>query len=63
MDAAGRRRMYGLAAVYDYVIAAICAVAFVVALVVGVGAESVLFLLAALGWLAAGRWFARRSQA
>ena len=61
MDAAGRRRLYRLLAIYDYGIAAACVVAFAVALVLGAGAISALFLVVAVGWLAAARWFARRS--
>ena len=61
MDAAGRRRLFRLLAIYDLAVAAACVVAFAVALVLGAGAISALFLVVAAGWLAAGRWFGRRA--
>jgi len=61
MDAAGRRRLYRLLALYDYVVAVACVVAFAVALILGAGAISALFLVVAAGWVAAGRFFARRA--
>lgn len=62
MDAEGRRRMFGLVAVYDFAVAAACLLGFVVALVAGLGAASVLFLLAAVGWFFAGVAFRRRAR-
>ena len=62
MDAEGRRRMFGLVAVYDFAVAAACLLGFVVALIAGLGVASVLFLVAAAGWFLAGVVFRRRSR-
>ena len=54
--------MFGLVAVYDFAVAAACLLGFVVALVADLGPASILFLVAAAGWFAAGVAFRRRSR-
>jgi hypothetical protein len=55
-------RLWSISRAADLVLATLCALGFVVALVAGAGWASVVFLVAAAFWLAVGAWAGRRAR-